>query len=833
MKRREFTKAATAAAAVAVVTGCGGGGGGDSAVAAGAASSGGAASSSGGGTVAGPIVSPTPVLVPSPTALAIGTNLTGMEVAEGNLRVNAGTLPNVDYTVPRKADVAWTAANGYNKNRLPIKWELLQPMLSDTQANAATRAVIGEPGAFNANYQSYITGVLDAHAAAGSKCIIDLHNSCRYRDFVFQPDGSVIGLTPSPDPLIQAFTTNGGQVQTRIMALAPGATLSQAAFIAFWTSAARIWKDHPGFGGYGLMNEPHEMPAPGTTVESINLDNQDLSIWPAYAQAAINAIRAIDPVNPVYLGGNDWSGAMWLATRTPAFPLQGANIIYEVHSYLDARNTGQRFDFDADVALGFTVGVSQTPITVNTGVDRLKQAVDYASAHGMKLAMTEGGMPIDDPRWQESWQRMVNLARQNGVEFYSWNGGSHWLLHNAGINFVPGWHQNKTLEPQASGPMKQAAGLALGTVFDDGPGWSPAGTPITITVYSRGVLTAPVTLSVSSSNGGSLSKTQVVVPAGANQQDTFTFTAAANTVTTLTYTVVSGDVAPPPPRKVYSLADPAAFAATSLTDAALAIIAKYSACKWELNDGFTDYELGTPAAAGQEVRAIADSGYGSSVGNAMEMLNSVNTDSPAMGNFRAPIMRVTNGRKNSDHSAPGTMGFLCRKAIPTAGIQPNPRNLVPYNQGDPQFTIAAVSVQGAGVDGIVFQASSVFQAYRSELAFANSQLQARWRDPSGATVTVTSPTPLPPNAPAVVSFTSAPGAQRLRINSAVVGSAAASLGGNPFDQLLIGWGLASAFPALGFRGNVYSVITGKGAPTAAELAVLERYLGTTAGITLP
>jgi hypothetical protein len=629
-----------------------------------------------------------------------------------------------------------------------------------------------------------------------------------------------------------AFTTDAAQVRTRIMALAPGATLTQSNFIDFWTRAARLWKDHPGFGGYGLMNEPHEMPAPGTTVEMTDLNKQDLTIWAAYAQAAIDAIRAIDPVNPIYLGGNDWSGAMWLPTRDPLWPLKGANIIYEVHCYLDARNTGQRYDFDEEVKFGFTVGVGSSPITLNTAVDRLKQAVDYAKARGLKLAMTEGGMPIDDPRWQEEWQRMTDFAHQNGVEFFSWSGGSHWVPRNAGINFMPGWHQNKTLEPQASGPMKQSAGLVLGTLFDDGPGWAPAGTPVTITVYSRGNLGAPVTLSVSSSNGGSLSKTQVTIPAGANQQDTFTFNAAPNTVTTLTYTVVSGGVAPPPPRKVYSLTDPAAFASTSLVDAAMAIIAKYSACKWELNDGFTDYALGAPSAAGQEVRAISDSGFGSSVGNAMEMVNSINTDSAAMGNFRVPIMRVTNGRKNSDHSAPGTIGFMCRKSVPIPGAQPNPRNRVPYTLGDPHFAIAAVSVPAGGVDGIVFQACAADNQNRSELGFVNSQPQVRCLDGSGGSVTVTGPTALPPDTPAVLTLTSAPGAQRLRVNSAVVGSGAASFAPIPFDLLVIGWGLASANQQLGYRGNVYSVITGKGAPSAAELAVLERYLGTTAGITL-
>ena len=48
--------------------------------------------------------------------------------------------------------------------------------------------------------------------------------------------------------------------------------------------------------------------------------------------------------------------------------------------------------------------------------------------------------------------------------------------------------------------------------------------------------------------------------------------------------------------------------------------------------------------------------------------------------------------------------------------------------------------------------------------------------------------------------------------------------------MLIGWGFLGYYPQEGFRGNVYSVITGKGAPMPGELAVLERYLGTTAGI---
>jgi endoglucanase len=748
--------------------------------------------------------------------LALGTNLSGMEWAEAGLRYGTSSLPNLNFTVPRRSDVLYLARNGYTKTRLPIKWELLQPMLHDTVAAPAVVAGVGRPGAFHPGYESYIIGVLDAHAAAGIRCIIDCHNYCRYKDFKFQPDGSVTGFVVPPDPLLRPYTSDNTQVQTRIFALAPGATLKQSHFVDFWTRAAGKWKDHPGFGGYGLMNEPHDMPRPGQIVES-NGGGEDLTIWPAYAQAAIKAIRAIDGVNTIYLGGNEWSGATTIATRNPGWPVAGGNIIYEVHLYLDAVGTGQVFDYDTEAA-------KNSGINKDTGIQRLKPAVEWARAKGVKLALTETGMPIDDPRWEEMFKRMVNYARQSGCEVYSWQGGNHWPVHNAAINHVPGWHQSKTLEPAMSGPLKASAGITQATLFDDGPGWSAGGEPITITVYARGNLAAPVRLAIRSSNGGRLGKTTIEIPAGPNGQDSFTFAPAANSVTTLTYSVGPDGVPAPPPRKIYSLADPVAYAATSLADAAMAIVAKYGACKWDLADGYTDYLQGAPATQGQVVRAVSDSGYGSSPGNAMQMINWVNTDSSAMGAMRPPTMRVINGRKSSDHRAADTWGFWCRKPLAVPGVQPHPRNRVGYGMRDDHFAIAAVSVTGQDNTGVVFQASNSVEMYCSELSFSKSQPQARWTDASGAKTELTSAKRLEANSPAIVSFTSAAGSQRLRVNSEVVASSAASFAPAAFDQLLIGWGFLNYYPRPGFGGNVYAVIAGKGAPSPEEMTVLERYL---------
>ena len=90
---------------------------------------------------------------------------------------------------------------------------------------------------------------------------------------------------------------------------------------------------------------------------------------------------------------------------------------------------------------------------------------------------------------------------------------------------------------------------------------------------------------------------------------------------------------------------------------------------------------------------------------------------------------------------------------------------------------------------------------------------------------LTSADKLPLNTPAVLALTSERDAQRLCGNSALVGSRKATFAPSPYGRMLIGWGYLGNYPRDGFAGNIYAVITGKGAPTPAELAVLEQYLG--------
>jgi len=140
MKRREFTLSLGAAA---VLTACGGGGGGGGTLGSG---------SPGSSPAPGPGGSPAPGAA-AQIQFGIGTNLASMELGEA-IRFGASTLPNVNFSVPRQQDIDYLRDNGFGKSRLPIRWEMLQPVLNDTNANAATLATIGvsAPGAFHPGY---------------------------------------------------------------------------------------------------------------------------------------------------------------------------------------------------------------------------------------------------------------------------------------------------------------------------------------------------------------------------------------------------------------------------------------------------------------------------------------------------------------------------------------------------------------------------------------------------------------------------------------------------------------------------------------------------------
>jgi hypothetical protein len=202
----------------------------------------------------------------------------------------------------------------------------------------------------------------------------------------------------------------------------------------------------------------------------------------------------------------------------------------------------------------------------------------------------------------------------------------------------------------------------------------------------------------------------------------------------------------------------------------------------------------------------------------------INTDSNTFGTLAVPVLRTVDGRRCSDHGGDDVAGFWCRKATPEPGKQPNPRERVPYNLQDEHFAMAVISMPGASHTGVVFQASKAEDGQLSEIALVEGRPQARFVDAKDQQVTLASPRALEPRRPVVLTLSSAQGRQVLRVDGELVATGSATFAPSTFTQLLIAWGFVRYWPRGGFRGNVFAVAAGKGRPSDAELAVMERYL---------
>lgn len=574
----------------------------------------------------------------------------------------------------------------------------------------------------------------------------------------------------------------------------------------------------------------------GMTTNEINAMQmvEDLTIWGTFAQGAVTAIRAVDSATPIYVSGNGFSTSVGWGTQNPSFPLTGLNLVYEAHLFLDSANTGRRYDWAVEVAVGTSVGEGGA-ISTSTGVNRLAPFTTWLTANNAKGFIGDTGMPVDDPNWYTSFRNLMGSVFSASDQLVTGLGGEHWANRNNAINSIPNWYQKRTCAPLVEATLKERNGNAVVTYFDASTSYGngAAGQVVTVTVFARGYLSAGVTVTLTRTAGaGTLSVGSVVVPAGVNPSVTYTYTAAVNEVAQITY---SGPAQVPPVRKIYNLTDPVAYAATSLTDAAHALCAKYGASKWEMADAYTDYVQGAAVANGNKLRAVSDSGFGSSQYNIYEMVNGMSEGaSPNMGAWVVPTAGIASGHTSMVTTDQfNTLALWCKKVVPDAVLEGTPYNLPLYKVSDNHFIISCFSTSNIALGGTVFQTGLSTGGAKAEIFLSSGTPQGRWVDSAAGSVTCTAASALAANVPAVVTATYNAGAMNLRLNTVSAASGARTLAATPTDQHLLGWSYSNFFPNGAAVGNHYGSITGKGAPTAAELTVLERYLGNTlAGMSL-
>jgi hypothetical protein len=228
----------------------------------------------------------------------IGPNLgTGSGGAFSN--VNRGTYDQ-SYHYDSQASMDYLASRGVGLVRLPFRWERIQPAPGgdlDQQELARLRAAIDRAG------------------KAGLQVVPTVMNYGAY--WLHNPSTGRGDRTPIGSPEV-----------------------SQAHFADLWRRLATALGDQGSIGGWGLMNEPCQMPGGAPA-------------WERASQAAVDAIRSSGDARTILVPGYSWSTISKFATEHPKGPWvtdPAENLRYEAHHYFDGNLSGDYRSYDAELS---------------------------------------------------------------------------------------------------------------------------------------------------------------------------------------------------------------------------------------------------------------------------------------------------------------------------------------------------------------------------------------------------------------------------------------------------------------------------------------------------
>lgn len=310
-----------------------------------------------------------------------GVNLAGAEFGA------YGQAYGSTYRYPPASDWNFIASRGYSLVRMPFMWERLQPTLGQ---------------AFNATEQGHLLQAIADAKAAGLKVMLDLHNYAAYNGKYF------------------------GDV------LAP--TLNQ--FIDVWRRLSDLFKDDPTVIGYGLMNEPKNMPTVGSETGRER--------WWSWSQSVLTAIRANGDPTCIAVGGYSSSNmGGWFnnstGNPTPWIKDPLNNFVYEAHHYWDTSNGSYTNTYAQELAA--TSGFGSGDTVVKSVQGGLKAWIDWLRTNNARGFIGEFGWPrvtgvtdsAGSAQWNNCAEEYMRMVDSVGPLIWTtvWATASQW---SAGYN---------------------------------------------------------------------------------------------------------------------------------------------------------------------------------------------------------------------------------------------------------------------------------------------------------------------------------------------------------------------------------------------------------------
>ena len=340
-------------------------------------------------------------------------------------------------------------------------------------------------GALSGTILSDIDALVARAASNSQRVVLDLHNYAQYNS---NPIGS--------------------------------AAVPISAYANVWTLLAEHYAGTAGIYAYDIMNEPNDITLPA---------------WQAAAQAAINAIRAVDTKTPILVECIGFSAApQWLANCNNFSVTDPArNFAYDAHAYADSNNSGSYANtYASDGA---------TPTIMST---RMAIPIGWASSFNVPMIHGEGGLPKFDPAWLTVLDNFYAYMRGQNEPTLYWADGafgqSYPLNPSPASSFLGATLPNSAVRDVAQMAVitKYTGAAQPVTHYVGGPVQGPSATTSAI-FYDQyfGTLASTVTSTPSDGGGGGTFSPSAcpLLPAVFNPVCTFIYTPGSAGGKTITF----------------------------------------------------------------------------------------------------------------------------------------------------------------------------------------------------------------------------------------------------------------------------------------------------------